>query len=214
MSKLNKSIIKIRAELAKADLKKSGRNEFAGFSYFELGDFLPTLTELMAQEGVNDRFFIDNNYAILELIKDEEKQAYTMPFVMFDVPLSKNGKPQMQQIQYLGALTTYYRRYLYMNAFGISEGEIIDKMEPQQQAKAPAPAREQKRSQKAKLWAEFEKKISEYSMGVTSDGKVFFKDFLQEEVTEARVRQLLSKPAELKRMVEEYVNLEEQRRRG
>ncbi len=34
----------------------------------------------------------------------------------------------MQDIQYLGALNTYYKRYLYLNAFGITDGEIIDSM--------------------------------------------------------------------------------------
>ena len=34
----------------------------------------------------------------------------------------------MQDIQYLGALNTYYKRYLYLNAFGITDGEVIDSM--------------------------------------------------------------------------------------
>ena len=33
---LNESIIKIRVELQNAKLKKSGKNKFAGFDYFEL----------------------------------------------------------------------------------------------------------------------------------------------------------------------------------
>ena len=37
--------------------------------------------------------------------------------------------PSMQDIQYLGALNTYYKRYLYLNAFGITDGEIIDSMD-------------------------------------------------------------------------------------
>ena len=31
-----------RIELQSKPLKKSGKNKFAGFEYFELGDFLPT----------------------------------------------------------------------------------------------------------------------------------------------------------------------------
>ena len=34
----------------------------------------------------------------------------------------------MQDIQYLGALNTYYKRYLYLNAFGITDGEVIDSL--------------------------------------------------------------------------------------
>lgn len=142
---LNESIIEIRCELQAKNLKKSGKNKFAGFDYFELSDFLPTLNELMRKYKVNDIFTIKDGIASLTLILGEEKQEYTMPFVIFDTPLTfkkdKNGNyvkdkngdyvqvPSMQDIQYLGALNTYYKRYLYLNAFGITDGEIIDSMD-------------------------------------------------------------------------------------
>lgn len=142
---LNESIIKIRVDLQNSKIKKSGKNKFANFDYFELSDFLPRLNELMLQEGINDNFKITNDMAILTLIKGEEKQEYTIPFVIFDTPLTykkdksgnylkdKNGEyiqvPSMQDIQYLGALNTYYKRYLYLNAFGVTDGEIIDSMD-------------------------------------------------------------------------------------
>lgn len=141
---LNESIISIRVKLQNAKLKKSGKNKFAGFDYFELADFLPKLNELMLEEGVNDRFYIKDDYATLELQKGEEINTYTMPFVLFETPLTykkdKEGNfiknkegdyiqvPSMQDIQYLGALNTYYKRYLYLNAFGITDGEVIDSM--------------------------------------------------------------------------------------
>jgi hypothetical protein len=139
---LNESIIKIRVALQNAKLKKSGKNKFAGFDYFELADFLPKLNELMLDEGMNDRFSIINNNdgtmtASLLLIKGDENQVYTMPFVLFDTPVNirvdkETGEERevksMQDIQYLGALNTYYKRYLYLNAFGITDGEVIDSM--------------------------------------------------------------------------------------
>lgn len=134
---LNESIIKIRVALQNAKLKKSGKNKFAGFDYFELADFLPKLNELMLEEKINDRFYIKDDYAILELQKGEEINTYTMPFVMFDTPVNiKTDKDtgevrevkSMQDIQYLGALNTYYKRYLYLNAYGITDGEVIDSM--------------------------------------------------------------------------------------
>ena len=134
---LNESIIKIRVDLQNSKLKKSGKNKFAGFDYFELADFLPRLNELMLQEGINDRFYIKDDYAVLELQKGEEINTYTMPFVMFEVPMNKGGIPSMQKIQYLGALNTYYKRYLYLNAFGITDGEIIDSMDNSNLEKNP-----------------------------------------------------------------------------
>lgn len=135
---LNQSIIKIRVELQKSKIKKSGKNKFAGFDYYELADFLPKLNELMLKEDVNDIFTIKDNIAILTLIKGEEKQDYQIPFVLFDTPMNfkKNEKTgeirevkSMQDIQYLGALNTYYKRYLYLNAFGITDGEVIDALD-------------------------------------------------------------------------------------
>ena len=48
---LNESIISIRVKLQNAKLKKSGKNKFAGFDYFELADFLPKLNELMLENA-------------------------------------------------------------------------------------------------------------------------------------------------------------------
>lgn len=144
MKTLNQSIISIRVKLQEAKLKKSGKNKFAGFDYFELSDFLPKLNELMLEESVNDRFYIKDDYATLELVKDAEKNIYTIPFFVYATPLNKNGVPSMQDIQYLGALNTYYKRYLYLNAFGITDGEVIDSMDngeleqPKEEPKATA----------------------------------------------------------------------------
>lgn len=135
---LNESIISIRVNLQNSSLKKSGKNKFAGFEYFELSDFLPRVNELMLEENVNDRFYIKDEYAYLELIKGDEKQEYTMPFERFETPVNIKTDPKtketrevksMQDIQYLGALNTYYKRYLYLNAFGITDGEVIDSMD-------------------------------------------------------------------------------------
>lgn len=135
---LNERIINIRVKLQNAKLKKSGKNKFAGFDYFELADFLPKLNELMLEEKVNDRFYIKDDYATLELQKGEETNIYTMPFVLFETPVNVKQNQttgeirevkSMQDIQYLGALNTYYKRYLYLNAFGITDGDVIDSMD-------------------------------------------------------------------------------------
>lgn len=126
---LNESIISIRVKLQNSTLKKSGLNKFAGFDYFELSDFLPRLNELMLEEKVNDLFTIENDKATLTLIKGDERQTYSIPFIVFDTPINKQGQKSMQDIQYLGALNTYYKRYLYLNAFGITDGDVIDALE-------------------------------------------------------------------------------------
>ena len=123
---LNQAIIKSRVELQDSTIKKTGKNKHAGFSYFELKDFLPTLNVIMSNNDLNDRYTIEDGNATLYIIKGEESNKYSMPFTMFDTPLANSGKKMMQDIQYLGALNTYYKRYLYLNAFGITDGEIIE----------------------------------------------------------------------------------------
>lgn len=123
---LNQAIARIRVELQNSNLRKSGNNKFAGFDYFELADFLPTLNTLMLKYEVNDNFSITDGEACLTLIKENESQKYAIPFVLFDTPLNKQGGKSMQDIQYLGALNTYYKRYCYLNAFGITDGDVID----------------------------------------------------------------------------------------
>jgi hypothetical protein len=136
---LNESIIKIRVGLQNSKLKKSGKNKFAGFEYYELSDFLPKLNELMLENGINDIMTIEDGNATLKLIKDKEIQNYSIPFIMFDVPKNKNGGDSMQHIQYLGALNTYYKRYLYLNAFGITDGEVIDSLDNNDIQQQPKP---------------------------------------------------------------------------
>lgn len=126
---LSEKIITIRVELQKSKIKKSGKNKNTGVNYYELSDFLPTLNELMLKHKVNDQLSLDSDLATLEIVNAEEPTQtalYSIPFKMFEVPKTKNGSPMMQEIQYLGALNTYIKRYLYLNAFGITDGEVID----------------------------------------------------------------------------------------
>lgn len=133
---LNQSIISIRCKLQESNLKKSGVNKFQGFNYFELSDFLPTLNKLMMEEGVNDLFTIEDGYSTLKLMKGDEVNIYKIPFFKFDTPLNSKSVPSMQDIQYLGGLNTYYKRYLYINAFGITDGDIIDGMDQNEISKS------------------------------------------------------------------------------
>ena len=62
-----------------------------------------------------------------------------IPFIMFETPLNTKGAKSMQDIQYLGALNTYYKRYLYLNAFGITDGDVIDALDVEGNGTKKAP---------------------------------------------------------------------------
>lgn len=123
-------IADIKYDLQNCKLKKTGNNKFAGFNYFELGDFLPQLTKLIHDNGANDIFTIekvdmdnDNLWAVLRIKYNGETVSTWMPFREYSAPKG------MQEIQYLGGLMTYYRRYLYMAMFNISESDLVDSLD-------------------------------------------------------------------------------------
>ena len=48
---VHSKLMTARMTLQNTPLKKTGHNKFAGYHYFELGDFLPTIQEIFAGLG-------------------------------------------------------------------------------------------------------------------------------------------------------------------
>jgi hypothetical protein len=118
---------KARVKLQNVELKKSGHNSFAGFKYFELGDFLPTVNSIFFELGLCSVFTIDNNEAIMQIVDTEfggtiffrSPVAEAVPRVTIDAGTSP-------AIQALGSQHTYLRRYLFLNALEITEHDAVD----------------------------------------------------------------------------------------
>lgn len=129
-----------RVKLSKAELKKSGKNAYTGGCYFELGDFLPKLTEIMSENKLTSVITFDEETAALTLI-DCEKPEDT---IVFTSPMREATLKGTHPIQNLGAVETYSRRYLYTIAFDIVESDTLDKVQSaqtnwQQYPQAPPP---------------------------------------------------------------------------
>lgn len=122
-TKLNlyQKIQRIRVELQKLKLKKSGTNKYAGFNYYELGDFLPALNKLADKYGVLNCISFDNEFATLIIydVDSENNLKFTSP--MRDLDLKG-----CNAIQALGGVETYSRRYLYLTAYEIVENDMSD----------------------------------------------------------------------------------------
>lgn len=117
-TKLNQA----RTELQRRELKKSGRNKFAGYSYFELGDFLPVVQEIFAQVGLCGIVSYGAEVAVLT-ITDCEK---TEDSIEITSPMSSAALKGAHDIQNLGAVQTYLRRYLWVTAMEIVEHDQLD----------------------------------------------------------------------------------------
>ena len=117
-----KKLQEARIDLQSRPLKKSGRNKFAGFEYFELGDFLPTIQTIFTEKGLCGAITFYTDIAILTIVdvdKPEDK-------IEFKSPMSTAELKGCHAIQNLGAVQTYLRRYLWVAAMEIVEHDSLD----------------------------------------------------------------------------------------
>ena len=120
---------KCRVALQKSQLKKSGRNGHLGFNYFTLDDFIFRVNELFLENGLFSAFSIVTSP---EGVREAELVIYYQPegreteTIRFCSPIADAGLKGSTAIQSLGAVHTYMRRYLYVNALEITEPEILD----------------------------------------------------------------------------------------
>jgi hypothetical protein len=129
-----KKLQEARILLQNTKLNKSGKNKFAGFSYFELSDFIPQVTEIFNKVGLCGvvSFTSDTAYLTVHETESDGFVTFTSPLVMAD-----NAKGQA--IQSLGATHTYFRRYLWLMCMEITENDVIDAVDQSEPVKKPEP---------------------------------------------------------------------------
>jgi hypothetical protein len=116
-----KKLQQARLALQNTKLSKSGKNKFAGYEYFELGDFLPQIQKICDEVGLCGVLSFNNEMAYLT-IHDTDGEG----FVTFTSPMSSAALKGCHDVQNLGAVQTYLRRYLWTNAFEIVEHDALD----------------------------------------------------------------------------------------
>jgi len=112
----------VRVALQNKNLKKGKTNTYSGYQYYELADFLPELMQLMNDNKMTSVISFTNELATLTLIDMEKPDAQ----IIFTSPMSTAKLKAAHEIQNLGAVETYERRYLYMMAFEIVEADVLD----------------------------------------------------------------------------------------
>lgn len=122
MNNIYSKMQKARCEFQEKPLKKSGHNQFAGYRYFELGDFLPTINSLLEKYNLCSNISFDNDMATLTIVNAEN----TDEKLVFTSPMSNANLKGCHDVQNLGAVQTYLRRYLWVNAFEIVESDGLD----------------------------------------------------------------------------------------
>lgn len=128
MPNIYEKIQACRVELQNMNLKKSGKNKFAGYEYYELTDFLPKINILFEAKKLFSNFSITQNEATLTIINTED-ETQTVDFIS---PIEELELKGCNKIQALGGIHTYLKRYLYVNALEIVENDMFDGMQPQE----------------------------------------------------------------------------------
>jgi hypothetical protein len=104
------------------ELKKTGHNKFAGYKYFELGDFLIPALSVLKIYGIVSVISFGKEIATMKLIDIDKPDD----FIEITSPMSSAALKGAHEIQNLGAVQTYLRRYLWVAALEIVEHDAID----------------------------------------------------------------------------------------
>jgi hypothetical protein len=111
-----------RIKLQNTKLSKSGHNKFAGYQYFELGDFLPTIQALFSELGLCGAVSFSSDVAVLTITNCDKPDEV----IVFSSPMAEANLKGCHPIQNLGAVQTYQRRYLWVTALEIVEHDALD----------------------------------------------------------------------------------------
>jgi len=125
-----KKLQKARVLLGESPIKKSGKNKFAGYEYFELGDFIPTVNAIFDKVGLCGVVSFGEQATLTVYDTDGDGQ------IVFSSPLVFAENAKGQAIQSLGSTHTYFRRYLWLMALELVEFDLIDSL-PQQDKPKP-----------------------------------------------------------------------------
>ena len=119
---IHMKIQQLRVELQDMNLKKSGYNKFAGFSYYTLEDIAPAINRLLLKHKLVVYVTFSSQEGLLQMLNAENSEEK----VTFRVPVKEAEQRACNSIQNLGATITYLRRYLYLIAFDIVEYDTFD----------------------------------------------------------------------------------------
>ena len=110
-----------RLRFQNAGVKKSGHNKFAGYTYYELADILPFINHIANELKFCCVVNFTPELATLDFCDMEGDGRIT-----FKSPMSTASLKGCHEVQNLGAVETYIKRYLYQNCFEIVENDVLD----------------------------------------------------------------------------------------
>ncbi len=111
-----------RQKFHSIELKKSGHNKFANYRYFELGDFIIPALGIFQEVGLTGIISFGKETADLRIVNNEKPEEV----IVIESPMSSAALKGCHEVQNLGAVQTYLRRYLWVAALEIVEHDALD----------------------------------------------------------------------------------------
>ena len=114
-----------RIKVQEAAITKTGKNPHQKFSYLELIDFSPVVQATFHELGLMGKVDFAEQ-ATLTIYDTDKPENY----LVFTSPMSTAKLPGAHDVQNLGAVQTYLRRYLYMAALEIVAPDHVEDSKP------------------------------------------------------------------------------------
>lgn len=111
-----------REKFHQSKLKKSGHNKFANYYYFELGDFVVPAMQIFKEVGLTSVISFGKDIAEMRVINVDKPDEV----IVITTPMSTAALKGCHEVQNLGAVQTYLRRYLWVAALEIVEHDALD----------------------------------------------------------------------------------------
>ena len=111
-----------RDQFHRSKLTKTGLNKFAGYYYFELGDFVIPALNLFKENGLTSVISFGKEEATMTIVNNENPEEK----LVISSPMSTAALKGCHEVQNLGAVQTYLRRYLWVAALEIVEHDSLD----------------------------------------------------------------------------------------
>jgi len=125
MTTVYKKLMQARIKLHGMAIKKSGHNKFAGYDYMELGDFLIPTQQIFSELGLCGLVSFTKDMATLTITDTDDGSQ-----IALTSPMGSAALKGCHEVQNIGAVETYQRRYLWVTAMEIVEHDAIDAGQP------------------------------------------------------------------------------------
>jgi|GEM_PF-843468 len=113
-----------RSEFHATAIKKSGWNEYSRYAYFELADFLLPALRIFDKNKLCAVVSFNSEVASMLITDIDDDGSH----ILITSPFSSASLKACHEVQNVGAVETYQRRYLWIAALEIVEHDALDKV--------------------------------------------------------------------------------------